>query len=468
METPRDPHTSELTPSPAHPGPKSPIIPLRYLIISLLFFVTTINNADRATLNAAGPGLSKDLGLDPAALGIVLSAFGWSYVIAQLPAGWLLDRLGSYRVYTWCILLWSFFTLLQGFVGYFNAGTAIVILFVLRLLVGFAEAPSFPANGRIVASWFPTKERGTASAIFNSAQYFATVIFAPLMGSIIYYFGWRDVFWVMGGLGLAIILPWRNIVRPPKDHPRMTAGELAFIEKGGALISMDQRRDAKTAAAPFRWSAVRELLASRMMIGVYFGQYCIATITAFFLTWFFSYLVKERQMTIFNAGFVAMLPALCGFGGGVLGGVFSDFLLRKGYSLTFARKFPIVAGMLLSCIIVTCNYVDTNWLVVLFMSLAFFGKGIGALGWTVVSDTSPKQVMGVCGALFNMFGNISTITTPIAIGYIIKYTGGFNGALVFVGAHAVGAILSYLLIVGEIKRLELSPEPPGFPVVLSK
>ncbi len=463
METSRDPLSPELTIPYANRAPKVPA--LRYLILAFLFTMTTIYNADRQALGIAGTALPNDLKIDPAQLGIVLSAFGWSYVAAQLPGGWLLDRFGSYKVYLSCIMLWSIFTIAQGFAGFFTGMAALAMLFTLRLFVGLAEAPVFPANGRIVANWFPTKERGTASALFNSAQYFAPVVFAPLMGVITEKLGWRYVFWVMGGLGVLIIFPWIKFISPPLDHPLMTPAELTYIEEGGALVSMDQQRGKSTAPPPpFRWSAIKELLASRMMIGVYIGQYCIATITAFFLTWFPTYLVKEHHMTILKAGFVTVLPALCGFCGGVLGGVISDGLLRRGYSLTFARKLPIVTGMLISCIMVACNYVTTSWLVVLLMCVAFFGKGIGALGWTVVSDTSPKEVMGVCGALFNMFGNISTITTPIAIGFIVKYTGGFNGALVFVGLHAVGAILSYLLVVGKIQRLELKPEPQGFPL----
>jgi len=89
------------------------------------------------------------------------------------------------------------------------------------------------------------------------------------------------------------------------------------------------------------------------------------------------------------------------------------------------------------------------------MALAFFGKGIGALGWAVISDTCPKQIAGLSGGLFNMFGNLSSISTPIIIGYIIQNTGSFNGALVFVGANAVVAAVSYLIIVGEIKRIVL-------------
>jgi ACS family glucarate transporter-like MFS transporter len=114
-----------------------------------------------------------------------------------------------------------------------------------------------------------------------------------------------------------------------------------------------------------------------------------------------------------------------------------------------------VIGMLLSTSMIACNYVDAQWLVVLIMALAFFGKGIGALGWAVVSDTSPRQIAGLSGGLFNAFGNTAAITTPIVIGYLVNDSGQFNGALVFVGANAVLAILSHLLVVGDIKRLEL-------------
>ena len=159
---------------------------------------------------------------------------------------------------------------------------------------------------------------------------------------------------------------------------------------------------------------------------------------------------------ILNAGFVASIPAICGFIGGVLGGIISDFLLRKGFSLTAARKTPIVLGMLMSMSMILCNYVDAQWLVIMLMALAFFGKGVGALGWAVVSDTSPKEIAGLSGGLFNTFGNIASITTPIAIGYIIQSTGSFNGALVYVGANALVAIISYLVVVGEIKRVHLT------------
>jgi MFS transporter, ACS family, glucarate transporter len=428
---------------------------VRLLIVAMLFLVTTVNYADRATLSIAGTALAKELSLDPVAMGYIFSAFGWSYVAAQVPGGWLLDRFGSKWVYALGILIWSLFTVLQGFVGFLSGGAAVVVLFLLRLLVGLAEAPSFPANARIVAAWFPGNERGTASAFFNSGQYFSTVIFAPLMGWIAHDFGWRNVFFVMGSLGILVGLLWIKTVYGPKDHPGINEAEFDYIRDGGALVELDAAKDERATDSGPKWNYIGQLLSNRMMLGVYLGQFCINTLTYFFLTWFPVYLVKERGLSILQAGFVATLPALCGFIGGVLGGVISDAILRRTGSLTLARKIPIVGGMLLSMSIIACNYVDGQALVIGFMALAFFGKGIGALGWAVVSDTSPREAGGVSGGLFNTCGNLSSITTPIIIGYIVAVTGSFAGALVFVGANALVAAFAYLVIVGKIERVKL-------------
>jgi len=433
----------------------------RYGILAMLFLVTAVNYGDRATLSIAGPALSKELGLNAVTMGYVFSAFGWSYVLGQLPGGWLLDRFGSKTVYAVSIFIWSLFTFLQGGVTFLTAtvATATVMLFAMRLLVGLAEAPSFPANARLVAAWFPTNERGTASAIFNSAQYFATVMFSPIMGWIAHTYGWPYVFYFMGFVGIVVTGFWLKVIYSPKTHPKVSKAELDYIEQGGGLVNLDQAKDpavTKNENDKPKWSHVQQLLGNRMLLGVYIGQYCITTLTYFFLTWFPVYLVKERGFSILNAGIVAAVPAICGFLGGVLGGVISDYLLRRGYSLTASRKTPIVVGMLLSTSMIACNYVDSASVVVGIMAFAFFGKGLGALGWAVVSDTSPKEISGLSGALFNTFGNTAGITTPIVIGYIVGGTGSFNGALIFVAANALVAVISYLFIVGEIKRVVLT------------
>jgi len=430
---------------------------IRFTIVAMLFAVTMVNYADRATIAIAGPVVSKDLGFSSVQMGFIFSAFGWSYVLGQIPGGWLLDRFGSKMVYFWGIFIWSLFTVMQGGVWAVSAVAAVYVLFALRFMVGLAEAPSFPANARIVAAWFPANERGTASAIFNSAQYFATAAFAPIMGFITVTFGWPYVFYFMGAMGILVSLIWLVFIYSPRQHPRLRAEELDYMERGGALVNMDQPQKAAAAGADALpvLDYLKQLVQSRMMIGLYLGQYCINAITYFFITWFPVYLVQQRHMSILNAGMVAAIPAICGFSGGVLGGVWSDFLLRRGWSLTAARKTPIVAGMLLSMSMIVCNYVDAQWLVVFIMALAFFGKGVGALGWAVVADAAPREIAGLSGGLFNLFGNLSSITTPIIIGYIIQETGSFDGALLFIGANSFLAIVSYLVVVGEIKRLVL-------------
>src|SRR5262249_10246110 len=162
--------------------------------------------------------------------------------------------------------------------------------------------------------------RGLAAAIFNSAQYFATVLFAPIMGWLVHTYGWQSVFYVMGGLGIVIAFAWLKTMYGPNDHPWINAAELEHIKDGGGLVDHDAKGGAPAGMQVATWSCIKELLANRMLLGVYFGQYCITTLTYFFLTWFPVYLVQQRGMSILKAGFVASLPAICGFLGGLAGG----------------------------------------------------------------------------------------------------------------------------------------------------
>ncbi|ARU89927.1 MFS transporter [Pseudomonas sp. M30-35] len=432
---------------------------VRYSVLLMLFLATTVTFADRSSLSIAGSALQADLGIDAVTLGYIFSAFGWAYVIGQIPGGWLLDRFGAKRVYVITLFCWSVFTLLQGIAGVLPLAWAVVTLFLLRMAVGFAGAPCFPGNARIIAAWFPTAERGTATAISSSAQYAATAVFAPLMGWVVQTMGWQHVFVVLGGLGLLLCLVWLKVMFGPREHPRIGQAEFNHIKDGGALLDLEPR---PAGAAGLQGRYLKLLLTQRTLIGIYFGQYCNNAITYFFLTWFPVYLVQARGMTILTAGFVTSLPAISGFVGGVLGGLFSDGLLRRGYSLTLARKLPIVSGMLLSSCIVLCLYAQSDTAVVGLMALAFFGKGFGSLGWTLVADTSPRQIIGLSGGLFNTFGNLAAITTPIVVGYLVSRTGSFDSALIYVGANALLAVISYLFIVGRIHRIELGIETgPG-------
>jgi MFS transporter, ACS family, glucarate transporter len=428
---------------------------VRYLILAMLFIVSTFSYGDRVVLSIAGISFTKDLHLDPLHMGYLFSGFSWAYVAAQLPSGGLLDRYGAKQVYGISILGWSLCAVFAGFAGYLAPALAFTVIFCLRLLSGLAQAPVFPGNGRIVAAWFPTAERGLASAVFNSSQYFAVVLFAPIMAWIAHTRGWKECFWFLGIIGAVLTFLWFRVIYDVKTHPRINSAEITAIEIGGGLGNIGPAGTA-SGAIGLTWSAVAKLLSNRMLLGIYLGQYCITTLTWFFLTWFPLYLSQARHMSIMKVGFVATLPALCGSVGGISGGLVSDKLLRSGRSLTFARKTPIIIGMSLSMTMLLCNYIDTQWGILLLMSFAFFGKGFGALGWTVISDTSPKGMIGLNGSLFNLIGNLAGITTPIVIGYLVQKTGSFREALFFVAATALLAIVAYLPIVGTIRRLEPS------------
>ncbi|RZL07215.1 MAG: MFS transporter, partial [Rubrivivax sp.] len=413
---------------------------VRFWIIAVLFIVSSVNYAERATLSYTGTQMSEELGITTIQLGYIFSAFGWSYVAAQIPGGALLDRFGSRPVYLWAIILWSLFTGLQAFAASVSFIPVVISMFMLRFMVGLAEAPSFPANARIVANWFPNAERGTASAIFNSSQYFSLVAFAPLMGYLTGAYGWRHVYHVMGFIGLLSALLFWWVVQSPSRHKSISKREYDYIEQNGALVNLD-RPAAK--AQPIRWSAVGQLLANRMLLGVYLAQYCITALTYFFATWFPIYLVKARGLSITEAGFAAAAPALAGWIGGILGGVLSDLLLKKGMPLSTARKIPILLGLLVSCAILLCNFTESRNLALVFMAVAFFGKGIASLGWAVMSDAAPREATGLSGSIFNLFGNAAGIFTPIAIAYILHATGNnWEWALLFVFAHSIIAMLS--------------------------
>ncbi|HKU54799.1 MAG TPA: MFS transporter [Rhizomicrobium sp.] len=428
---------------------------IRFWIVAVLFIVSSINYASRATLQFAGKPLAAEFHLDQVQLGYMFSAFAWSYAIGQIPGGALLDRYGSRPVYLWSITLWAVFTGLQSFVPYLTFVPVMISLFTLRLALGIAECPSFPANARIVANWFPKAERGTASAIFNASQYFSVVAFNPLMGWLAQYHGWQSVFLWMGAIGIIGAAIFWVVVDSPSRHKRISKREYAYIEQGGALVNMDQ---VSSAAQPIRWSVLKQLLTNRMLWGIYLAQYCITALTYFYSTWFAIYLMEIRHIGMAKAGFMSAGPAIAGFVGGVLGGVLSDFLLRRGVALSPARKTVILIGLVISCAILGCNYTNSQAMIILFMSVAFFGKGVAALGWAVMSDAAPREATGLAGSVFNLFGNLAGIFTPIVIGYILKATGNdWNLALVFLFAHSIVAMIGYGVIAGEIKRVVLKP-----------
>lgn len=440
-------------------SPAGPRVPTRMLVLALIFVITTVNYADRSSLSITGSSVQADLGFSTVQLGYIFSAFSWAYVIAQLPGGVLLDRFGARRIYGLSLVLWTLVTLAVSLVGLITTPVLVAVtsIFVLRLLLGAFESPAFPANARVATTWFPTAERGRATAVFNSAQYFATAAFAPIMGWLTHQFGWRWVFVMLGALGLLLAVVWFRWMDSPRNHPRVSAKELQTIRDGGGLVDLDEADVRGASREALNWRSLGKIFAFRGLWGVYITQYAINALTYFFITWFPVYLVQGRGLSLLEVGFVAALPALCGFGGGLLGGFFSDALLRRGLSVTAARKIPSVLGMLLATSIGLCNLTDSSALIIALMTLAFFGKGLGALGWAITTDIAPPEAASFVGSTMNAFGNAAGIVTPIVIGYTVQVTGSFHTALWFVAAHGLLALVGFA-VMGPIRRIQFDAD----------
>jgi ACS family D-galactonate transporter-like MFS transporter len=187
--------------------------------------------------------------------------------------------------------------------------------------------------------------------------------------------------------------------------------------------------------------------------GVYIGQFAVTSSQWFFLTWFPTYLVEFRHLSILKSGIYVSLPFIAAFVGVQLAGFLSDRILRAGYSLGAARKSPIIFGLLLSSAIIGANFVDAPEYVIAFMCLAFFGNGMASIGWSLISSVAPRQLIGLTGGTFNFISNLSGITTPLIIGYLAQ-GGNFAPGLTYIAVVAVIGALAYILMIGKLERVE--------------
>jgi ACS family D-galactonate transporter-like MFS transporter len=418
---------------------------VRFLVLSLVTVGTMINYLDRTVMSVAAPGLSKDLGLNAALMGVVFSAFSWTYATAQIPGGVLLDRLGVRLTYFFSVTLWSICTALQGL------ATGFTSLVIARLALGVAEAPAFPCNSRILSTWFPQAERARATGVYSIGQYFGLAFLSPVLFWISAALGWRALLIIVGGTGVVFGLLWIALYRDPHASERVNQAELDHISAGGGLVD-------RVAPTRFEWKNVRFLLRQRQILGASIGQFASNSTLVFFLTWFPTYLATERHMEWLKVGFSAILPFIAATVGVLSGGLLSDFLLRKTGSANVARKLPIVMGLMLASTIVTANFLESDALVIAAMSVAFFGQGMCNLGWTLITDVAPKELIGLTGGVFNLCANLAGIVTPLVVGFIVATTGSFAWALGFIAVLAATGALSYIFLLGDVRRVELNGE----------
>ncbi|MFI5612280.1 MFS transporter [Amycolatopsis sp. NPDC051903] len=417
----------------------------RVLIAVLMFITVVINYLDRSNLSIAAPAIAGELDLTKAQQGLLLSAFGWTYAAVQLPGGWLVDRVPPRVLYPVCLILWSLATAFMGVFGGF------VALIVLRLLVGTFEAPAYPINSKIATVWFPERERATAIGFYTSGQFIGLALLTPVLSWLQAAVSWHWVFITTGLVGIVWAVLWYALYRSPRDS-RANDAEVELIRAGGGLVDLTRERRQRARITRADLAAV---LGSRKLWGIYLGQFCLTSTLWFFLTWFPTYLVDYRHLDYLKSGFLASLPFIAALIGVLAAGVLSDFLVRRGASLGAARKGPIIAGLLLSTLMVCASFTDSTALVIVFLSVAFFGNGLASITWSLVSALAPRRLLGLTGGMFNFIGNLSSIATPIVIGLVVTDE-SFAPGFAYMTVITVLGILSYVFLVGRVSRV---PDP---------
>ena len=410
----------------------------------MLFICVLINYLDRSNLSIVAPRLAGDLRLSPVSLGFMLSAFGWTYALFQIPASRLVDRVNPRLLFAAALALWSVATFWMGLAGSFFA------LIALRLAVGALEAPSYPINNRVVTTWLPEPERAGAIGFYTSAQFVGLAFLTPLLAWLEARYGWRFIFEATGAAGVMWALAWWLLYRDPGESRGVNQAELRLIEEGGGIPELSRKlRESQSASL---WKDLAIVLGRRKLWGIYIGQFGLCSTQWFFLTWFPTYLVSYRHIALEKAGLLSSAPFLAAFAGVLCGGLLSDWLLRRGMSVTRARKIPIVAGLFLASLLFLANGFEDPRLVIACMAVSFFGCGFASITWSVVSTVAPERLIGLTGGVFNFISNCSAIVVPTVVGVLIRGQ-SFTYPLVFISCMGFMGICSYVFVVGDIERI---------------
>src|SRR3954453_14694025 len=444
MPTGSTPTTQERTwrhQGPAAPA-RGPRTKVRWIIVGLCFAGLTVNYVDRANLSVALPSMSKELGFGPEVEGLVLGAFFLSYALLQLPVGHLVDRFGARIMFAISGLWWSLFTAATALAG------SVAALLGFRLALGAGEAGGYPASAKAVSEWFPVRERAFATSIYDSGARAGTALALPVVTALIAWLGWRASFAITGVLGLIWVVAWALFYRSPREHPAANEAEVAYIEEGGA-----RSVEPEAGASEIRW---RDLFRYRTVLGMMLGFFCLNYVIYFFITWFPSYLVDARHFDLLKLGVFGVLPALVAMPGGWIGGLVSDSLVRRGKSLTVARKVPLVGGMLFASVIALAVVVPSAAMALALLSVCYASLTFAAASvWSLPADVAPTPAhVGSIGGIQNFASNLAGVLGATTTGVLISATGrSYMAALGLSGAFAIVGALSYLLIVGRIEPL---------------
>lgn len=394
----------------------------------LLGFLTTgmfFCYAHRGTLSVAAPFLMKDLGFNTAVMGILLSAFFWSYSIAQVPAGWMIDRYGLGPVYAVGFFTWTTAVALT------SLCSSVSMLIGARMLLGLGQGVPFPASARAVSNWFSGRERGGVTGVYLSGNRLGQAAIAAVGPLLIASYGWRFFFLISALAGVVWLVAW-----------------IATMQLWQPERAVEQRVD------PTMRLSLREgwiQLRDRRILGVFLGYFAYDYVWFLFLTWMPGYLMLERKLSAREMGIYSSVPFAIVAIVIVFAGLAGDSLVRLGWDDVTARKILISAGMLIGCLIVPAAFVEDKLLSVWLLSGSICGLGIAAPNaWALTQAVCPKELVATASGIQNLGGNLGGVVAPALTGFIAHGTGSFGVAFVIAGVILLLGIANYWLLIPNV------------------
>lgn len=375
----------------------------RWIIVALLFVATCINYLDRQIIGLLKPMLEKEFNWTETDFSYIVMAFTAAYAIGLLVAGGIIDKIGIKIGYTITVIVWSaaamFHALAKSVFGFSMA----------RIFLGIGEAGHFPAAVKTVAEWFPQKERGLATGIFNAGTSVG-VVFALFITPYIYVnYGWQSVFWITGSLGFIWLIAWLYFYEIPKKQKKLTEAELVLIESGQQIPI--------NANANIPW---RKLFSYHQTWAYVTGKFLIDPIYWFFLFWLPSYFANTFHIDLKKPSVELMIIYASTTLGSVFGGYFSSFLIQKGWRVLSARQTALFIFAIIELSVILAQFVTNVWVAVALISLVIAVHQAWATNiFTMASDMFPKESVSSVVGIGGMAGAIGGILFPILVGYLL-------------------------------------------------
>ncbi|WP_434634507.1 MFS transporter [Chromobacterium sp. CV08] len=424
------------------PSPHPFKIPTRRWRIGWLLGIgILVNYFDRISLSVAAPQLQVEFGLSNAELGLLFSAFFWSYALLQIPTGLVLDRFGTTRVGRIGALLWGVAATLTACAGGF-AG-----IFAARVLLGVAEAPGFPVSSKATGYWFPRRERAMATAIFDAAAKFSNVIGVPLVALAVVHLGWRWGFGVSAILSVLYFLAFCLIYRDPSADKKLSEAERRHIVDGGAA--------AEGVSPQGSLAMLGYLLRQRKVWGLSIGFAAYGYVFYLFLTWLPGYLVQAMHMDILKSAWFSAIPWLFATAADLfVGGWLIDRLIARGCDETRVRKTVLLCGMTMGMAVFGATTTTDPYVAIVWITIALSGLAAAApVGWSLPSLIAPRGGTGTVGGIMNFANNMMGAVAPIVTGLIVGATHSFANAFLVAGCMLVIGILAFVFLLGRIEPL---------------